>query len=389
MYIKRRIEKEAIKLLDFFPVLGITGPRQVGKTTLVKELQKYLQKETIYIDLESSADAALMEEAELFLLEQTDKCVIIDEVQRKRSLFPLLRSLIDKNRKPGRFIILGSASPDLIRDSSESLAGRITYLDLMPFSLTEIPSDITFNKHWLTGGFPDALLSSTDYYSNKWHESFIKTYIERDLPMLGFQSDPIKIERIIKIVASLHGQLLNYSTIAKAVDFSVFNVRRIINILEHAYMLITLPPYFINTKKRLVKSPKIYIRDSGILHYLSNINSFNQLLSNSLLGTSWEGYVIEQIRNNLDSQFQLSYYRTQDQSEIDLIIEKGNSIIYCIEIKYSATPKLTRGNTIALNNINCKSNFIITPNSEDYPFKNNIRVCSLSIFLKKYLPILN
>ncbi len=386
MYVSRRIEKEVLKLLEFFPVIGITGPRQVGKTTLVKQLQKYLSKESVYIDLESSSDYALMEEAELFLQEQEDKCVIIDEIQRKRSLFPLLRSLIDKKRQPGRFIILGSASPDLIRDSSESLAGRVAYLDLMPFSLDEIPENISMNNHWEKGGFPEALLAADDYFTNKWHENFVKTYIERDLPLLGLQTDPVKLEKIIRVAASLHGQVLNYSTIARSVDFSVPNVKRLINFLEHAYLLTSLPPYFTNTKKRLIKSPKIYIRDSGILHYLSNINNLKELLSNSLMGMSWEGYVIEQIRCNLGSQFRLSYYRTQDQSEIDLIIEKGNEIIVCIEIKYSATPKLTKGNLIALNSFNCRNNYIITPNSKDYPIKNNIRVCSLPAFLEKYLP---
>lgn len=386
MYIQRNIEKEAIKLLEFFPVLGITGPRQVGKTTLVKQIQKIIQKESIYIDLESTSDYALLEEAELFLKEQENKCVIIDEIQRKPSLFPLLRSLIDNNRIAGRFIILGSASPDLIRDSSESLAGRIAYLNLMPFSLTEIPGNIPMINHWLKGGFPEVLIANNDYFTNKWHENFVKTYIERDLPLLGLKTDPLKLEKIIRIAASLHGQVLNYSTISRSVDFSVPNVKWIINFLTHAYFLNTLPPYFTNTKKRLIKSPKIYIRDSGILHYLSNINNFKDLSGNVLLGASWEGYVIEQICCNLDPQYRFSYYRTQDQSEIDLIIEKGNEVICCIEIKYSAAPKLTRGNTVALNAVNCAKNYIVTPNSEDYPIQNNIRVCSLPVFLKKYLP---
>ena len=219
----------------------------------------------------------------------------------------------------------------------------------MSFSLTEISKEINFKTHWLIGGFPEVLLSQNEYFANKWYENFVKTYIERDLPLLGFHSDPIKLEKIIRIIASLHGQILNYSNIARSVDFSVPNVTRIINILEHAYILITLPPFFTNTKKRLVKSPKIYIRDSGLLHFFLNISSFKQLSSHVSIGESWEGYVIEQIRNNLDSQFRLSYYRTQDQSEIDLIIEKGNEKVACIEIKYTASPKLSKGNLLAFN----------------------------------------
>ena len=385
MYITRSIEKEALKLLGFFPVVGITGPRQAGKTTLVKQIRKFISKETLYIDLESSGDYTLMNEAELFLKEQTNKCVIIDEVQRLPTLFPLLRSLIDKDRKPGRFIILGSASPDLIRDSSESLAGRIIYLNLMPFNLTEIPTEISMYKHWLTGGFPEALLSGHNYFASKWYESFVKTYVERDLPNLGYQSDPIRMERVIRMVASLHGQILNYSTIAKAVDYSVFNIRRIINILEHAYMLVSLPPFYINTKKRLVKSPKIYIRDTGILHYLLNIQDHKQLMSHPMLGMSWEGYVIEQINNNVGSQHRLSFYRTQDQSEVDLVIEKGNQVVAALEIKFTASPKLSKGNTLAIQTIGCENNFIITPDSKDYLIRKNVRVCSLSTYIKKYL----
>ncbi|WP_340113197.1 ATP-binding protein [Maribellus mangrovi] len=387
MYINRKIEEEALKLLTFFPVIGIIGPRQAGKTTLVKELMKLIPKETIYLDLESSEDYTLLNEAELYLKEQSDNCVIIDEIQRMPALFPLLRSLIDRDRNPGRFIILGSASPELIRDSSESLAGRISYLELMPFSLTELPQEIPMNKHWILGGFPEALLSGNIFFANKWHESFVKTYIERDLPNLGFQSDPIRVERIIRIIASLHGQILNYSTIANAVNYSVFNVRRIINILEHAFMLVSLPPYFVNTKKRLVKSSKIYIRDSGILHYILKINDYKQLVSHAALGMSWEGYVIEQIRNNISTQIRLSFYRTQDQSEIDLIFEKGIEVVATAEIKYTATPKLSKGNTLAIQTIGCKNNFIITPDSRNYLLREDVRVCSLKCFLENYLPV--
>ncbi|MCF6357669.1 MAG: ATP-binding protein [Draconibacterium sp.] len=387
MYIQRKIEKEALKLLEFFPILGIVGPRQVGKTTLVKHIKKILPKDTIYIDLESSSDYALMEESELFLREQENKCVIIDEIQRKPLLFPLLRSLVDRKRVAGRFIIIGSVSPEFIRKSSESLAGRIAYLNLLTFSLSEIRSITPMNKHWVFGGFPEALLAPNDFFAIKWHENFVKTYIERDLPLQGLLTDPVKLGKILRMVSSLHGQILNYSTIARSVDFSVPTVKRIIDFLEHAYLLVTLPPYFINTRKRLVKSPKIFIRDSGILHFLLNIGNLKELLANIIVGASWEGYVIEQIRNSLDSRFKLYYYRTQDQSEIDLIIEKGNSIISCIEIKYSAKPKLSKGNNMALATLNCSNNYIITPDTEDYPIKNNVRVCSLLTFLEKYLPV--
>lgn len=386
MYLERNIEKEAKKLLTYFPVLGITGPRQVGKTTLARQLQKLIQKESIYLDLESSADFALLGEAELYLKENEDKCIIIDEVQRMPSLFPLIRSLVDRNRKPSRFILLGSASPELIRDSSESLAGRIAYLNLMPFSLNELPNDIRMLDHWLIGGFPDVLLSKNNYYKEKWYENFIKTYVERDLPILGFSFDPIKLEKILRLLGSLHAQILNYSTISKAVDLSVTYIRKIVNILEHGYLIGTIQPFFINSKKRLVKSPKVFIRDSGLLHYLSNISTFHQLSSNVLLGASWEGYVIEQIRNTIGTQFRLSFYRTQDQSEIDLVIEKGNDVVATVEIKYTATPKLSKGNTLAIQTIGCTNNFIVTPDSRDYQLRENVRVCSLTTFLEKYLP---
>jgi len=387
MYINRKIEEEALNLLKFFPILGITGPRQVGKTTLARQLQKLIKKESIYLDLESTADYSLLQESELFLKRNEGKCIIIDEIQRMPALFPLLRSLVDRNRVPARFILLGSASPNLIRDSSESLAGRIAYLNLMTFSLTEIPEKISWQKHWLTGGFPEPLLSDDPYFSFKWYENFVRTYIERDIPNLGFQINTVKLERILRLVASLHGQILNYATIARAVDFSVTYVKTILNILEQAYLLVTLSPFFVNTQKRLVKSPKVYIRDSGLLHYLLNVQEEKQLLSNAILGASWEGYVIEQIRNNINSDYRLFFYRTQDQSEMDLIIEKGNEVTASVEIKYSASPKLSKGNTMAIQTIACKNNFIITPDSRDYLLKENVRVCSLRTFLEKYLPV--
>lgn len=386
MILKRNIEKEIKQLLKYFPVVGIIGPRQVGKTTLVKQLMLQLPMNTLYLDLELSSDYSKLDEPELFLKQHEDKCIVIDEIQRLPSLFPLLRALIDQNRKPGRFIILGSVSPELIRDSSESLAGRIAYKELKPFNLTELPNSISMYQHWINGGFPDSLLTFDERISFAWRSNFVKAYIERDLPLLGLKVSPVIIEKLWRILGNQHGQIINYSTISKALGISVPTVRRYIDFLEKSFLITRLHSYFPNVKKRLVKSSKLYLNDSGILHYLLGIENLTDLHGNIIIGNSWEGYVIQQIITSLKENINTYFYRTHDQSEIDLVLIKGNKIISAIEIKYTSTPGLTKGNTIALNDMNAENNFIITPESDEYKIRKEVTVCSLRVFLSKYLP---
>lgn len=386
MILKRNLENEIIQLLEYFPVVGIIGPRQVGKTTLAKQLMLKLPMDTLYLDLELSSDYTKLDEPELFLKQHENKCIVIDEIQRLPSLFPLLRALIDQKRKSGRFLILGSASPELIRDSSESLAGRIAYRELKPFSFTELPNSISMEQHWINGGFPDSILTSDEIMSFTWRGYFVKTYIERDLPLLGLKVSPVTIEKLWRIIANQHGQIINYSNISKALGISVPTVRKYIDFLEKSFLITRLHPFFPNVKKRLVKSSKIFLNDSGILHYLLGIENLIDLHGNIIIGNSWEGYVIQQIVTSLKENIKTYFYRTHDQSEVDLVLIKGNRVISSIEIKYTSTPRLTKGNTIAINDLDSEKNFIITPESDEYNIKENITVCSLRTFLSKYLP---
>lgn len=234
--------------------------------------------------------------------------------------------------------------------------------------------------------FPDSILTSDEKMSFTWRGNFVKTYIERDLPLLGLKVIPVTIERLWRMIANQHGQIINYSNISKALGISVPTVRKYIDFLEKSFLITRLHPFFPDVKKRLVKSPKIFLNDSGILHYLLGIENFIDLQGNIIIGNSWEGYVIQQIVTGLKENIKTCFFRTHDQSEVDLVLIKGNKVISAIEIKYTSTPGLTKGNTIAINDLESERNFIITPESDEYNIKKNITVCSLRTFLSKYLP---
>jgi len=383
--IKRNSTARLLEMLSFFPVAGIIGPRQVGKTTLAMYLRQHLDKESVYLDIENPEDQAKLTDPGLFMEGNMDKCVILDEIQRMPHLFPLLRSMVDKHRVNARFIILGSASPDLIRDSSESLAGRIAYEELTPFLFNEIEKKYDLNHHWFAGGFPDALLAPSDSLRKKWLSSFILTYLERDLPLLGLNVPGNTLRRLWTMIAHMHGNVLNMNSLGRSLEISSTTIKKYLDFLENAFLIRQLNPFSINVKKRLVKSPKVYIRDSGILHHLLGINNFEVLESNPLLGHSWEGYVIEQISGNMDHDMECFFYRTHEGSECDLVLVKGGQAIAAIEIKYTSSPKISRGLTMALRDISAENNFIITPHTDDYLIHRSVRVCNLSVFLDKYL----
>ncbi len=384
--IDRKLTGQLVNFIAKFPVVGIVGPRQVGKTTLVKSILSKIEKRSIYLDLESPEDYNKLIDAELFLKAYESHTVIIDEVQRKPELFPILRSLIDRNRVPGRYILLGSASPDLIRDSSESLAGRIVYLELNPFDIVELKGKNAIEQIWLKGGFPNAVLEEEEGISKQWMQSFIKTYIERDLPLLGLKAPVQSTEKLWFMLAHINGNLLNYSQLSGSLGVSSNTVKSYIQFFEKSYLVRTLSPFFLNTKKRLVKSPKLYFTDTGILHHLLRIFDLNDLYGHPGVGNSWEAFVIQQVINSLPIGFDSHFYRTQDGSELDLVISKGLSIIAGIEIKSTNAPSLSRGNSLAIETLNTQRNFIITPSSADFPLRINVQVCSLERFIHHYLP---
>jgi predicted AAA+ superfamily ATPase len=389
MKINRIAKTQVEKLLKQFPAVGLVGPRQCGKTTIALTIQKALKNNTDYFDLESPADLRKFNDIEFFLSQNQNANFIIDEVQRLPELFPILRSVIDKKRKAGRFLLLGSATPEMVKGASESLAGRIYYIEAHPFNLTELPQKSnTQNKHWFRGGFPDAFTAKNDDAWFLWMDAFARTFVERDLNSLfGTNFSPQIMFRLWRMLAHHHAGIWNANSFAKGLDISQTTTNRYLDHLEGAYMIRKLMPYHINTKKRLVKSPKIYIRDSGLLHYMLDIHNVKTLYNNMAVGNSWEGYVIEQIVQLLPRTIQPYYYRTHDGSEIDLVLVKGINPIVCIEIKYSTSPTVSKGLTESIKDLKSERNFIVTPSKENSYFINKqVEVVGLTSFLADILP---
>ena len=386
--IRRRISEEIRDSLNFFPVVGIIGPRQVGKTTLARQIISESKKPALYLDLELQSDLFKLNDAELFFSQQRDKLIVIDEVQNKKELYPLLRALVDQTRAPGQFLLLGSASPELIRHSSESLAGRIAYHQLYPVGLSEIPEAVSQNDLWIKGGFPNMLLAKNRDFANRWMGNFISTYLNRDLLQLGLNASPKIIYSLWSMMAHLNGHLLNTATLGNSLGITSPTVKRYINFMEEAFLLKSLYPFSWNIQKRLVKSPKVYLTDTGILHHLVGVADLNSLSGNPIIGSSWESFVINQIQTVKNNQTGLYFYRTHHGAEADLVFSKGMNVVAAAEIKYSNTPQLTKGNFQAFDDLNAPMNYVITPSSDDYLFKERIRVCSLKAFILKYLPTL-
>lgn len=385
MIYPRSVEPFLQQRLASYPVVAITGPRQAGKTTLAKSILEQLGRKTVYLDLELPSDLNRLSNAELFLKENEASLVVLDEVQRKPELFPLLRSLVDQRREPSRFLILGSASPELLRQSSETLAGRISYLELSPFHFRELP-DGDFKKNWLRGGFPPALFASEEEIAFQWLQDFVITFIERDLPQFGLTAPSQTLRMLLQMLTGLHANLLNQSTLANSLGLTSPTIKRYLAYLENAYFIRFLLPWYANVGKRLVKTPKVYFRDSGVLHYLAGISDKNQLFGNQIIGASWEGYVVQQIITNLPSNVLPYFYRTKEGSEIDLVLVKGNAPVAAIEIKMSANPSMSKGNNLALNDLGNPPAFIVVPHTTDYPLNEQVRVCGLSD-LWKYLMV--
>ena len=385
LMIDRFIYGELLEIVGEFPVLGIVGPRQVGKTTLARLLSKKINKESVFLDLENPRDISKLTDPLLFFENNQDKCIIIDEVQIKKELFPIIRAVIDQKREPGRFILLGSASPELIRDASESLAGRIYYKELTPFHFQEIKDVISYQKHWLNGGYPEALLTESKTKSVRWRRSFIQTYIERDLPLLGLQSKIADMQRLVRMISHIHGNQLSYQTLSKSMGLTGPTIKKQIDFLEHAYIVRLLEPFYHNIGKRLVKSPKIYLRDTGLLHSLLEVERFEDLFGNPIIGNSWEGYVIEQIYAVLPETYTLNYYRTQQGAELDLVICKNLKPVIGIEIKFNSSPKFSVGNEISLKDLGLDKCFIVVPEVERYYLKGFIQVISISELIMDFV----
>jgi predicted AAA+ superfamily ATPase len=330
----------------------------------------------VYLDLERPADLNKLNDLELFMDILQDQTVILDEVQRLPKLFPELRGIIDSYRIPGRFLLLGSASPELIRDTSESLAGRIVYYELSPLMYAEISQIADFRSHWLRGGFPDSILAPNDEASLSWRTSFIQTYLERDLPMLGLSANPIMTRRLWTMLAHWNGNMLNYESLGNSLGITGVTVRRYLDFFESAYLIRRIPPWFPNISKRVVKSPKIYIRDTGILHALLSVGSIDELHNIPTVGASWEAYIIQTIAAYLPPLSEMCFYRTQDGTEADIVIVKGGKPDVLVEIKYSSSPKITKSMRTAAADLLTRRNVIIAPIEDRYPLGDGFEVMS-------------
>jgi uncharacterized protein len=376
--IRRRFAETVTARLDQFPAVALLGPRQVGKTTLALEIAA--GRASVYLDLESAADRAKLSDPRHFLAPHADKLVILDEVHRVPELFRELRGIIDEarraERRHGLFLLLGSASLDLLRQTTETLAGRIALCELAPFDVTEVAED-ELDPLWVRGGFPDSFLASDDTTSTLWRESFLRTYLERDVPLLGPRIPAETLRRFWTMLAHAQGGLLNAANFARALAVDGKTVARYLDLLVDLLLVRRLPPYQTNLGKRLVKSPRVYVRDSGLVHTLLGIDDRDSLLGHPVAGASWEGFVVENILRVIPDRVQASFYRTVAGAEMDLVLEWPGGEIWAIEIKRGLAPTLGRGFHNTREDLQPSRTFVIYAGRDRYPKADGVEVVSV------------
>lgn len=379
--IKRNKHQQLLQALNRQAAVALIGPRQVGKTTLALEVAN--TRKAVYLDLEAYEDREKLRDPALFLSKNEDHLVILDEIHRMPELFQTLRGLIDRGRRKGlrsgRFLILGSASIDLLRQSGETLAGRIEYIDMGPLNISETSAggDDDPEKLWVRGGFPDSYLAANDHDSYVYRRNFIRTYLERDVPQFGPRIPAETLERLWIMLAHNQGQCLNASRLAGSLSISAPTVSRYIDLLVDLLLMRRLPPFHSNVKKRLVKSPRIFVRDSGITHALLGIANYNQLSGHPVFGSSWEGFVIENLLSAAPDRTAASFYRTAAGAEIDLILQLSGGETWTIEIKSGLTAKPEKGFYHALEDIKPDRSFVVYAGKERYPMTAETDIISL------------
>jgi predicted AAA+ superfamily ATPase len=364
--------------IDSAAAVALLGPRQVGKTTLALEIAK--TRPSLYLDLESERDRAKLSQPELYLADHLDKLVILDEVHRAPGLFLVLRGLIDQARRNGRrsgqYLLLGSASLDLLKQSGESLAGRITFLEMGPLNLIEAGADRP-DELWVRGGFPDSLQAPSGARSMKWRQDFIRTYLERDVPQFGPRIDAQSLRLLWTMLAHQQGGLLNAAHLARNLGVDVKTVTSYVHLLTDLLLLRRLKPWHHNLGKRLVKTPKLYVRDSGLLHALLDVGAKEALLSHPVVGASWEGFCMEQLLACAGGDVQAYFYRSSGGAEIDLLLQWPSGELWAIEIKRSLTPKLERGFHEACADLQPHRKLVVYPGQEAYPMAHDVRAMPL------------
>jgi len=382
--IDRWLTSKALDDLVHFPVAALVGPRQVGKTTLARALAERCAKPTVYLDLERPSDRAKLADAEAYFASHRNELIILDEIQFVPDTFAVMRSVVDERirdgERAGHFLVLGSASRDLLRQSSESLAGRIVYRELRPLSILETKPGkrAQLEQHWLRGGMPSSLLAPSDEVSWRWRDQFVGTYVERDIPMLGRDAPPELLRRLWSMLAHGQGDSLNASRLATGLGLSSKTVARYIDILTDLFMVRQLQAWSGSSRKRLMKSPKVYVRDSGLLHALAKITDLETLLGHPLCGRSWEGFAIEQLLAHLPSSWTASYFRTSAGAEIDLVLEGPNERVLAIEIKRTSAPTLSRGFLHGVEDVGATERWFVTPCSEEFPLGHDVRAIALA-----------
>ncbi len=360
--------------LGYSPAVAILGPRQVGKTTLAKQIAAGY-KDSIYLDLESADDLARLAQPGAFFKANRQRLVVMDEVQNTPEIFSQMRGEIDDDRRPGRFLILGSASFKLLRQT-QSLAGRLALVDMAPLMLPEVYRNFDdIQTLWLRGGFPASYTAQTNEESWKWRDDFVRHFLNADLPALGIDVAPELMRRFWRMTAHLHGQLFNASAIATSLGISSPTVARYLDHLVDSLMLRRLEPYYVNLGKRLVKSPRVYVRDSGLLHYLLGIREVNDLLGHPSTGYSWEGFVVEHICNQLPLGATANFYRTTAGAELDVVVDTGSKKLG-FEVKFSAAPKVTKGFWHACEDVAVDHAYVVAPVREGFGMAENVDVIS-------------
>ena len=376
--IKRRIYSDLLKAIERNPAVGLLGPRQVGKTTLALEIGE--ARPSVYLDLEDPSDRAKLADAKNYLMGHADKLVIFDEVHRVPEIFQTLRGLIDQGRRQGRsgaqFLLLGSASVDLLKQSGETLAGRISYLELTPFDAGEVPAN-EMNRLWVRGGFPSSFLAHSDGDSLNWRGDFIRTYLERDVPQFGFSIPAETLRRFWSMLAHHQAGLLHASALAEGLGVDGKTVARYLDLLVDLLLVRRLPAWHRNDGKRLVKSPKVLIRDSGLVHALLMIGDQEQLLGHPVVGASWEAFVIESLIATAPRGTEANFYRTSNGNEIDLLLTLPGGKLWAIEIKRGASPKVERGFHLACADLMPAKRFVVYPGSERFPLDAETEVVGL------------
>ena len=388
--IPRVAKATLLDLLQRFPAVALLGPRQAGKTTLALSLEEQLRPQALYLDLELPSDRAKLADPELYLSQHRDRLVILDEIHRLPDIFQTLRSLIDRRRRTDRkvsqFLLLGSASIDLMHQSAETLAGRIAYLELTPFTAAEVggTSPSAPDALWLRGGFPESFLADDDEGSFEWRTAFIQTYLERDVPALGPRVPAETLRRFWQMLAHNQGLMLNGAQLAAGLGVSGHTIARYLDILVDLLLVRRLQPWASNARKRLVRSPKVYVRDSGLVHALLGIRTQEELFGHPIVGPSWEGMLIENILSSLPATVRSWFYRTSAGAEIDLVLEFGHKNIWAIEIKRSiSNPVPSKGFYIGCADLKAARQIILYPGKESYRTDPRSEVMSLDQFMKE------